>query len=237
MSESGRYESWKAWAPEDFGRFDDADAAAFSAELERAGLTSGPWKLLELGFGNGTFAGWAREQGHDYAGTEASELLVERARAAGFKVALASEPLAALADEGTLDAVVAFDVLEHLAIDDLRHLLADVRTRLKPGGVLLARVPSGDSPFGRAILHGDLTHRTALGSSAVRQLANESGFELLHASPPALPIRGLGLRRGLRRLALRETQRLVGRAISLAFHDGQRTVITANMVFVLRKTG
>ncbi len=233
---SGVYEDWKGWSPETFGRFTDADAAAFAAEFARAGLSvAGPMRLVELGFGNGGFAGWARAQGHDYAGTEASEQLVERARASGFRVAHASEPLSALAGEGTLDAVVAIDVLEHLALDDLRALLADVRTRLRPGGVLLARVPSGDSPFGRAILHGDLTHRTALGSSAVRQLAQACGFEVVHVSPPALPVRGLGVRRGLRRLAVREAQRWVGRAINLAFHDGQPAVITANMVFALRK--
>ena len=230
------YEAWKRWPAEEFARFDEADRAYFEAEFAAAGLRPvAPSNILELGFGNGAFAGWARSRGFSYTGVEQSAELVRRAREAGFRALSTSDDLWTALAEHSLDVVVAFDVFEHLGLDDLRSLLSTLRGKLVAGGVVLARVPSGDSPFGRAILHGDLTHRTALGSSAVHQLAVLCGLEVVAIRPPQLPVRGLGLRRGARRLALRGAQNFVGRAINLAFHDGEPRVITANMVFTLRR--
>lgn len=236
MSTVERYEEWKNWSPEAFGRFDDLQDASFTAEFRKAGLAlTPPLAILELGFGNGALAGWATQRGFDYTGTETNDVLIERAKAAGFRAVASSVGLESLFAAESLDALVAFDVLEHLSIGEIEALLATSRSLLRPGGVVLARVPSGDSPFGRAILHGDLTHRTALGSQAVSQLASRTGFELVSVAPPELPVRGLGLKRGLRRFALRETQRWISRGINLVFHDGHPRVITGTMVFVLRK--
>ncbi len=232
-----RYADWKGWAAETFGVFTREEAAYFAAELRRAfpDADSG-LEIFELGFGNGAFAGWACAQGHGYSGSERIPELLSRASAAGFQVfdADADSPFAKLGPE-SLDIVVAFDVLEHMELALVEEVLRDVRAALRPGGCLLARVPSGDSPFGRGTLHGDLTHRLALGSSAVRQLAVRGGFTVADIGPPRLPLRGVGVRRAVRRALILSMQKPVAKFINLVFHHGHPLVITSSLVFVLRK--
>jgi len=230
------YEDWKEWSKVDFGSWSPIDASYFAAELWRAGLQSANGKrIYELGFGNGAFAGYVLSNGSEYFGSEINDVLIARARVFGLNVlggvkqALDSEQVA------SFDAVVAFDVLEHLEKPDIKAFLLDSFALLRPGGVILARIPSGDSPFGRAIFHGDITHRAALGSSAIRQLASQTGFDVIDIGPPRLPMLGLGPVRALRRGGIRLAQWIVARLINLIFHDGQPRVITANLVFVLKK--
>jgi 2-polyprenyl-3-methyl-5-hydroxy-6-metoxy-1,4-benzoquinol methylase len=231
------YEGWKQWAKATFGSWSTVDAAYFSAELRRAGIESCKnLRIYEIGFGNGAFAGYLCAMGGQYFGSELNGVLVERATEFGLNVFEGGIKQALeTAEPKSFDAVVALDVLEHLDIADIKSFLLDAAELLRPGGVVLARVPSGDSPFGRAIFHGDITHRTALGSSAVRQLASQTGFEVTDIGPPRLPIFGFGPVRALRRGAIRLAQTIIARFINLVFHDGQPRVITANLVFVLKK--
>ncbi|MDG4550489.1 MAG: class I SAM-dependent methyltransferase [Candidatus Contendobacter sp.] len=231
------YEDWKRWDKTSFGTWFETDAVYFSAELGRSGIKLHKGiRLYEVGFGNGAFAGYVRSFGCEYFGSEVNNVLVERARdfdlnvyEKGIKETLEKNLL------GTFDAVIAFDVLEHLDITDIKAFLLEAMELLKPGGIVLARVPSGDSPFGRAIFHGDITHRTALGSSAVRQLAAQTGFDVIDIGPPKLPIFRLGWKRAIRRGVIRLAQSVITGLINLVFHDGQPRVITANLVFVLKK--
>ena len=231
------YESWKQWDKATFGSWSALEAAYFSAELKRVGIeTCEDLRIYEIGFGNGAFAGYVRSRGGEYFGSELNEALVGRAREFGLNVfEVGIKQLMATDKPASFDLVVAFDVMEHLDVADIKSFLLDATELLKPGGVLLARVPSGDSPFGRAIFHGDITHRTALGSSAIRQLASQTGFEVFDIGPPRFPIFCVGWVRAIRRSGIRLAQILLSRLINLVFHDGQPRVITANLVFVLRK--
>ena len=237
MSNYSGYEDWKQWEKDSFGKCDAVTAVYFAAELARGGIKNCEGRrFFELGFGNGAFAGYVRDRGGEYVGSEVNAGLVERAVNSGIK-AFEGGVTQALREIGpaSFDVFVAFDVLEHLDVTAIQSLVADVKLLLKPGGIFLARVPSGDSPFGRAIFHGDLTHLTALGSSAVRQLAAQSGFDVIEIGSPKLPLRGVGFRRALRRAAIVFAQKIIGSLINLIYHEGQPRVITPNLVFVLRK--
>jgi SAM-dependent methyltransferase len=231
------YREWKGWTAESFGVCGPVQAAYYAAELARARLETGrPLDVMEVGFGNGEFAGWAHAQGFSYTGSELVPELRRQATAAGFRV-YDGDCGRLPADLGpqSLDLVVAFDVLEHLELEALEALLAGVHVVLRPGGCLLARVPSGDSPFGRATQHGDLTHRLTLGTSAVEQLAARHRFLVVDVGAPRLPLRGVGLRRAARRALLLAAQKMIGGIINATFHANQRRVITGSLVFVLRK--
>jgi len=231
------YEGWKQWPKATFGSWSAVEAAYFSAELKRVGIKScAGLRIFEIGFGNGAFAGYVRSMGGEYFGSELNGALVTRAREFGLTVFEGGiKEILATDKPASFDAVVAFDVLEHLDVADIQSFLLDAGELLKPGGVVLARVPSGDSPFGRGTFHGDITHCTALGSSAVRQLASQTGFDVTDIGPPRLPIFRLGPMRAIRRGGIRLAQRIIARFINLVFHDGQPYVITANLVFVLKK--
>ena len=230
------YREWKGWAEQEFGAVDRTAAHYFATELREAGIPSvNGLHVLELGFGNGAFATWASVAEAHYLGTEAIPALVAAARHAGIDAYPSTIDLADVVPAGTLDLVVAFDVFEHLPLQQLEELLVRLSTLIVRGGVVLARVPSGDSPFARAVQHGDLTHRLVLGSSAVRQLAMSVGYEVASIRRPAFPVLGLGLKTCVRRALVALAQRLCHRFIASALMGGGAPVLTPTMVFVLRR--
>lgn len=236
MSSYVRYRDWKGWSSDPFGVCSPASAIYFSKELRHSGVLSVAGNtILEIGFGNGEFARWARDSGARYIGTELIDELVEQGVRAGFDVRDAKEPLDGFLSEQSIDLVVAFDVFEHFEAEALRSALHSAYHALRPSGRLIARVPSGDSPFSRAIQHGDATHRLVIGSSMVRQLADEAGFSVHCVREPVFPLQGLGIKTFLRRAAVRCIQKVAFPVLARAFMGGGQPVLTPNMVFVLVK--
>lgn len=230
------YGEWKGWSKQKFGQCDTASARYFAAEMSSAGLwpISGR-RLLEIGFGNGEFAQWSSQQGALYSGTEMLDELVSAGCAAGYRMYPSKSDLAQVLGSNFLDGVVAFDVFEHLDLDELHHSLRCMNAYLKPGGLIVGRVPSGDSPFARAIQHGDLTHKTILGSSAIRQISVRCGFEVLQVREPAFPISGQGFTSFLRRGVVKLARSIAFPLLRSIFLGNAQAVLTPNMVFVLRK--
>src|SRR5688500_14716598 len=137
------YREWKSWTTERFGACSRGDAAYFRAEMTRSGVRVGSdTTILEIGFGNGAFAAWVRGSGATYIGTELDGELVVRGRDHGYEAFDASRSLAAIAGGRRVDSVVAFDVLEHLGMDEIRAVLLSAAACLADGGTMIARVPS-----------------------------------------------------------------------------------------------
>lgn len=232
----GAYRGWKNWDPARFGTCTRERRAYFAAELAASGLAEvRGLRVMELGFGNGEFAAWCRDSGATYAGLEVDEELIRRANAANFKAYSADIALDELWPLGATSLVAAFDVFEHLSLIGLRSFLSRAADSLAPGGLILARVPSGDSPFARAIQHGDLTHQITLGSSAIRQLAMEANLQVVQIREPVLPLQGVDLKGKLKRIAVSTMRRLVRPLILHGFMGSKDVVLNPNLVFVLRK--
>lgn len=232
------YAEWKGWQDTTFGQVSPEEWRYFPGELAASGIGSvRGLRIAELGFGNGSFAAWTREQGGHWTGRESIPDLQDRARAAGFAVLDIGQALVAGCGAGVLDLVVAFDVIEHLTLPEIRDFLADAHASLCPGGRVVLRMPSGDSPFSGAIFRGDLTHRTLLGSSAVRQLALESGFVAEQVRPPYFPWIGNGFVATLRRILARALQFVVHPLVKHGLMGNRDAVVSPNLVAVLRKAG
>ena len=232
------YAGWKGWQGADFGRFTPEDALYYAQELHAIGIASvRGLRVGELGYGNGAFAGWVRNAGGHWVGREAIPELQQRAAQAGFEVIASEAVFSHACGPGKLDLIVAFDVIEHLELDAIRSFLGEAKEALKPGGLLLFRLPSGDSPFSGAIYRGDLTHRTLLGSGAARQMAMEAGLEVCQVRSPALPVWGLGPVRAARRMAVRLTQTLAFSFVRHVLMGHGSAVVSPNMIVVLRKEG
>jgi SAM-dependent methyltransferase len=198
------YTDWKQWRG--FGKLPASQERYFARELAMLRPLRGK-RILEIGFGNGGFLSFARAQGAEVHGTEMIPELVQAARQAGFDVSDGSAILQGKKHAGSFDAVVAFDVLEHMDKDELAEFFGAVHALLKPDGAFLARFPNGDSPFGRRYQNGDLTHKTAIGSGLIEHLAAVSGFRMVAVRNPRTefldnPLMKLGqfLQRGLRNL-------------------------------------
>lgn len=229
------YRTWKGWDELSFGRVNQVQARYFEVEFRTAGVDLGRvGSMLEIGFGDASLAAWAKARGWRYAGTELDPDLVARARDAGLDAHLAETPLAEVAGDRRFDLIVAFDVLEHLTIAEIEGLLITVRDLFAPGGRFIARFPSGDSPFSGPIQHGDLTHKSVIGSGMVQQLALAADLEVLQIRAPVLPLTGLGLVRLLRRAPVKLARAIATQACRLVFFDGQARVVEPNMLVVLR---
>jgi 2-polyprenyl-3-methyl-5-hydroxy-6-metoxy-1,4-benzoquinol methylase len=177
VDSSSDYARWKGWDPQRFGAVKSRDANYFAWHVARAvGHRRPPLRILEIGFGNGLFLGWARRERHLVAGTEIDAALIALARQAGFEAAMSADDLVA---HGPWDLIVGFDVLEHVAPDAMPEFLSRLSRQLAPDGRMLFRFPNGESPFGLVRQYRDETHVHVLGVSRVRQIVAPLGLRVV----------------------------------------------------------
>lgn len=147
--------------------------------------TEVPGTVLEVGFGAGAFMEWARHSGFTVYGLEIILELIEAGQAAGFEVggydvangaSLKGAP--DFLKPARFDAIVAFDVIEHMDAATLKGFFEFAESVLLPGGCILARFPNGGSPFGLRLQNGDNTHRLALTQSQLEQFLVGTGLRL-----------------------------------------------------------
>ena len=182
------YLKWKSWGEKyQFGDLSPKQHAYYKAEIKRscASLPKSS-KVLEVGFGSGSFLSYAKRKKWDICGTEVNKHLVEAGTRSGFNVIL-SKNLKPFSDN-IFDLVVAFDVLEHIHKEDLIQFFAEIKRVLKPGGVFIACFPNGDSPLGLRHQNGDITHVTAIGSEMARYLATQSELKIVFLGGQAEPL-------------------------------------------------
>lgn len=140
--------------------------------------------ILEIGCGYGAILHTAREAGYtNLEGVDVSQEQVDAARTLGIAGVAQGDLLLSLNERPaeSLDAVLAFDVLEHFGRDELIPLVDAVHRVLRPGGRWLIHAPNGESPFFGAIRYGDLTHELAFTRQSLSQLMLASGFASLDA--------------------------------------------------------
>jgi SAM-dependent methyltransferase len=181
------YLQWKGWNAEEFGvlsRKKEADIAALIRKSKTA-LPPGT-RVLEIGFGNGSFLAYGKKRHWEMHGTEVNAGLLGRARQEGFRV-VHSDNLEPFPDNH-FGLVAAFDVLEHLPQDKLEGFLREIQRVLGDGGIFIARFPNGDSPFGGFLQHGDPTHITTIGSLMARYFANKTGMEIAYLGGEPQPL-------------------------------------------------
>ena len=233
MNESAdAYIEWKQWDDSTFGRFTPLDALYFAAET---GLAAGKSaRVLEIGFGNGGFLGWAKSLGAEIFGVETNPQLTARACSLfGIDRFVASLDEVDSHNWGQFTHIVAFDVIEHIPQSELPAVLRRIRALLAPDGRFVARFPNGDSPFGRINQHGDPTHVTTMGHGKLRYLARDAGLQLLEIRAPALPVHGVGLRRALKRRFVNMGRYWVERLFAVLYFGGQRVSLDPNYLAIL----
>lgn len=147
-------------------------------------------RILELGCGHGALLHFAQKAGYtDMSGVDASPAQVAAARQLGIAGVAQGELLATLkaTEAGSYDAVVAYDVIEHLTKDELLDMADEVARVLKPGGRWIIHAPNGLSPFCGVMMYGDLTHELAFTPESLTQLFLACGFRSaeFHEDPPA----------------------------------------------------
>lgn len=224
------YGTWKAWAADDFLRYSADEARYFDGEL--AGLALPGKRVLEIGFGNGNFLGYARDRGASIAGTEVIDEAVARAKRAQVKV-YASDLSDAVATHAQFDLVAAFDVFEHLSREELSALFTQLEEVMPTGARIIARFPNGQSPLGRVHQYGDATHRLVLSPEILLQLVRRAAWRVERASNPYVVIGG-----GVARRAVQSMRKGFRRTVELGVNAlyGLSITLDPNVVVVLERT-
>jgi SAM-dependent methyltransferase len=78
--------------------------------------------------------------------------------------------------EASFGIISAFDFVEHLTRATALALLREARRVLRPGGVMLIKVPNGASPCVGDIYFSDLTHESMWTPASIAQVAVLAGF-------------------------------------------------------------
>jgi SAM-dependent methyltransferase len=149
-------------------------------------LGHGP--VLDLGCGRGELLALLRDAGVEARGIDADADMVAFARGEGLAVeqADAHAGLSAFAD-GSLGAVTALQLVEHLPPRDLVLLLELAHAKLREGGLLILETINPVSPLALRNYFADLTHAQPLVAETLELLVREAGFretETLFLNPP-----------------------------------------------------
>ena len=192
--------------------------------------------ILELGCGHGALLHFAQQAGYtNITGVDRSPPQIEAARRLGIKNVRAGDMLPTLyaVAPASLDAVITYDVIEHLTKDELIDVTDEVARVLKPGGRWIIHAPNGLSPFCGVMAYGDLTHEQAFTPESLTQLFLSSGFKsaVFDEDPPA----AYGLTSTVRALLWRAI-RCVYRVLLLAETGiASYRVFTINLIAVATK--
>lgn len=148
---------------------------AFYRALLRRHVPPGA-RLFELGVGLGLFLQTVRSE-YDCSGCDVNDYGVEQTRLRTGLATLRVGSTETLAGESP-DAVVAWDVLEHLP--GLDAALRKVHAGLAPGGHLIGVVPVYDGPLGWIVtlLDKDPTHVTKESRRFWLRKLEDAGFEV-----------------------------------------------------------
>jgi SAM-dependent methyltransferase len=133
--------------------------------------------VLDLGCGRGELLALLRDAGVAARGADANADMVAFARAEGLDVeqATAHDALGSCT-EGSLGAVTALQLLEHLPPPDLVALLDLAYAKLRPGGLLIAETIDPSSLPALRNYYADLTHAQPLVPETLELLVRGAGF-------------------------------------------------------------
>jgi O-antigen chain-terminating methyltransferase len=151
-----------------------------------AAAVGGPRRpVLDLACGRGEWLELLKENGCSARGVDLNAAAIAICRELELDAAEAEAwaHLRSLPD-GSLGAVTAFHLIEHLALPVLLDLLVETWRVLQPGGLLIVETPNPDNVLvGACNFHMDPTHHRPLPNQLAAFLLRHSGFTEIQVLP------------------------------------------------------
>ena len=162
--------------------------------IEACVAATGGAPVVDAGCGRGEWLEVLLESGISARGFDLNRIAVAECLQRGLDAALddAARAIASLPD-GSLAAVTAFHIIEHIPFEGLVHFLDQSLRVLRPGGLLVLETPNPANLLVAAErFYMDPTHRNPLPSELVSYLVKSRGFggvEVLPLHPVEWPSR------------------------------------------------
>lgn len=233
MNEKIDYNEWKSWEKSSFGNPTKYEIAYFDAILKHCKLNHSS-KILEIGFGNGSFLGYAGHKGYSIEGIEVIDELLERAKEKNYKVYRTLDNI----DETSMyDLIILLDVLEHIPQNEIPKFLTQLNAHLHHNGAIILRTPNGASPFGLTNQYGDLTHCTIVTNERINYWAKTSGLCISYINGDIYPfIFKHSIAKMPSRLIKLFLYKIIERMVRFVFSPLSKGILSANLFAVLKKT-
>lgn len=219
------YVAWKDW--ERLFQPTEQESELYARELQ--GVVLSDRDFLDIGFGSGAFLTWAKQQGARVAGVEIQPELLDAAAARGIP----AYPRLDLIPDASFDVVTAFDVLEHIPLQELPAMLEQIACVCRPGATILVRFPNCQSPAGLVNQFGDPTHLTMLSGPLIQFMMSRAGFGEIVCREAVLPASGSVLCRWIKNLA--KPLKWVFESVYRMTWSIGSTPLTANVIVEARK--
>lgn len=166
-------------------------------------------RVLDAPCGHGNFLYYLRSAGvKNFKGIDISLDRIAVAKSLGLPAAH-GDIFSTITQESNLSLIACIDFLEHVEKGRVPEFIASCKKALTSQGVLLLRMPVGDSIFGSYDAFNDFTHKWAANSNVIEALLKQAGFgsvSILDERPMPYSARGMlrlplyGLLRGLHSL-------------------------------------
>jgi 2-polyprenyl-3-methyl-5-hydroxy-6-metoxy-1,4-benzoquinol methylase len=175
------HEAASAEAGDAYTRFEDVFRGSRERVTELIApyveLLAGQDPVLDVGCGRGELLEQLKLAGIEASGVDADEGMAGRARAAGLDVAV-GDGVAHLEslEPGSLGAITAIHVIEHLPADALVRFFGLARERLRPGGLLVCETINPHAVHALKTFWVDLTHQHPIFPEVAVVLADVAGF-------------------------------------------------------------
>ena len=175
MKETSSYIKWKDWNEESFGFTSKLEKVYFDNIIRLLKLNQSA-KILEIGFGNGSFLGHMDRLKYKCDGVESNKKLVKAAIQNNFS---ACDSISQINKKSRYDLIILFDVLEHIDSKETEAFLGELSLYLKDTGSIFMRFPNGSSPLGLGNQHGDPTHCNIITLSKLNYWCSTSNLKIM----------------------------------------------------------